>query len=131
MNIVQSKVHLEGNFEYKKMSQLHKDISLYTIPKWFHLKSVPFTRWPLYDAHGKHFGSFGVIRIMNFKWHYEVLRVALEHNFWVVMTIYNSPYFYVVSVIEQVAWIAIYYNMSQFNATQLELYQNNPFSTTM
>jgi hypothetical protein len=32
-----------------------------------------------------------------------VLQLALQLNFWVVMTIYNSPYFYVVIVIEQVA----------------------------
>jgi hypothetical protein len=52
-----------------KMSQLHKDIHFYTIQTWFHLKCVPFSGSPLYDTHGKHFGSFGVITIINFKWH--------------------------------------------------------------
>jgi len=55
-------------------------------------------------------------------------------NFWVAKDICNSLYLYVVSANKQVAWIAklqlIIYTV-QFIATQLQLSQNNSFSTTM
>jgi hypothetical protein len=35
-----------------------------------------------------------------------VLQLALQFSFWVTMTICNSPYFCIMSVIEQVRWIA-------------------------
>ncbi len=41
--------------------------------------------------------------------HYEkmgVLQLALQLKFWIVEDIYNSLYLYVVSVNEQVAWVA-------------------------
>jgi hypothetical protein len=35
-----------------------------------------------------------------------VLQLALQLKFWIVEDIYNSLYLYVVSVNEQVAWVA-------------------------
>jgi hypothetical protein len=50
------------------------------------------------------------------------------------MTTCNSPYFYIVSVIQQVAWVVklqltIY--VVQLIATQLQVGQNHSFSTIM
>jgi len=62
-----------------------------------------------------------------------ILQLALQLNFWIVEDICNSLYLYVVNVKEQVAWVAelqftVY--MVQFIITQLQLNQNNSFSTT-
>jgi hypothetical protein len=59
-----------------------------------------------------------------------VLQLAFQLNFWVVKDTCNSLYLYVVGVNRQVAWVVIVY-MMQLIVTQLQLYQNNSFSTTM
>jgi hypothetical protein len=58
-----------------------------------------------------------------------ILQLTLQLNFWVAIITSNSSYFYVLSVIEQVAWLIIY--TMQLIAIQLQLCQNNSFSTTM
>jgi hypothetical protein len=49
----------------------------------------------------------------------EILQLALQLNFWIVMTTCNSLYFYVVSVIGEVEWVVRlatqYIYMIQFN----------------
>ncbi len=69
--------------------------------------------------------------------HYEkkdVLQLALQLNFWIAKDTCNLLYLYVVSAHKQVAWVAelqlSIYTM-QFIAIQLQLSQNNLFSTTM
>jgi hypothetical protein len=68
--------------------------------------------------------------------HYEkkgVLQLALQLNFWVAKDTCNSLYLYAVSANGQVEWVAelqlIVYTV-QFITTQLQLSQNNSFSTT-
>jgi hypothetical protein len=63
-----------------------------------------------------------------------VLQLALQLNFWIVKDTCNSLYLYIVSVNKHIAWVVelqltIY--MVQFIATQLQLNQNNSFSTTI
>jgi hypothetical protein len=63
-----------------------------------------------------------------------VLQLALQLNFWIIDDTCNSLYLYIVNANKQVAWVAqlqfIVYTM-QLIATQLQLSQNNSFSTTM
>jgi hypothetical protein len=63
-----------------------------------------------------------------------VLQLASSLNFWVASNICNSLYLYAISVNGQVAWVAklqfIVY-ATQLITTQLQLYQNNSFSTIM
>ncbi len=63
-----------------------------------------------------------------------VLQLALQLNCWVASNTCNSLYLYVVSVNKQVTWVlelqlTIY--TVQLIVIQLQLYQNNSFSTTM
>jgi hypothetical protein len=64
----------------------------------------------------------------------DVLQLVLQLNFIIVEDTYNSLYLYDVSANEQVAWVGelqlIVYTM-QFIVTQLQLNQNNSFSTIM
>jgi hypothetical protein len=63
-----------------------------------------------------------------------LLQLVLRVNFWVAMNTCNSSYLYVVNPNKQITWIAkLQFNvyMVQFITTQLQLYQNNSFSTTM
>jgi hypothetical protein len=74
-----------------------------------------------------------------FGYHYEkikrgVLQLALQLSFWVVMTTCNSPYFYTLSVIKQVAWVVqlqLIIYVVQLIATRLQLCRNHSFSTIM
>jgi len=64
----------------------------------------------------------------------KVLQLALQLKFRVAQDNSNSLYLYFMSVNEQIAWITklkLIVHMVQLVATQLELYQNNSFSTTM
>jgi len=77
--------------------------------------------------------SFPIIYWINTMKKMGILQLALQLNFWIVEDICNSLYLYVVNVKEQVAWVAelqftVY--MVQFIITQLQLNQNNSFSTT-
>jgi hypothetical protein len=77
--------------------------------------------------------------ISNYLWskHYEergVLQLVLQFNFWIIEDICNSLYLYVMSASGQVAWVAklqVTIYMVQFIVTQLQLGQNNSFSTTI
>jgi hypothetical protein len=63
-----------------------------------------------------------------------VLQLALQFSFWIIEESCNSLYLYIVNANEQVAWIAklqLTICIVQLIATQLQLYQNNTFSTIM
>jgi len=64
-----------------------------------------------------------------------VLQLDLQLYFWIAMTTCNSLYFYIVSVIKQIAWVAkvCIYGAIHCNsiASQLQLCWNNSFSTIM
>ncbi len=69
--------------------------------------------------------------------HYEkrgVLQLTLQLDYWVPSNTCNSLYLYTRSVNEQVAWVVEFqltiYTV-QLIATQLQVYQNNSFSTIM
>jgi len=76
--------------------------------------------------------SFPTIYWINTMRKMGVLQLALQLNFWIVEDICNSLYLYVVSVNEQVAWVAelqLTVYTVQFIVTQLQFSQNNSFST--
>jgi hypothetical protein len=69
--------------------------------------------------------------------HYEkngCFAIGLATQFWIAPDIYNSLYLYTMSANKQVAWVVglqlIVYTV-QLIVTQLQLCQNNSFSTTM
>ncbi len=72
-------------------------------------------------------------------WKKGVLRLGFQFNFWIVIIICNSLYFYTHSnVIRQVARVAKDVTHHIYNHTlvqpitiQLQFHYNNPFSTTM
>ncbi len=78
--------------------------------------------------------SFPIIYWVNILRKKVVLQLVLQFNFWVVEDICNSLYLYVMSANEQFAWVAqlqlTIYTM-QFIVTQLQLSQNNSFSTSI
>ncbi len=60
--------------------------------------------------------------------------MALQLNFWIVKDICNSLYLYVMNFNGQVTWIAklqLIVYIVQLIVTQLQLNQNNSFSTTI
>jgi hypothetical protein len=67
-----------------------------------------------------------------------VLRLDLQFNFWIAMTIATHCNSTPINIIEQVAWVARNATHSMYNlilmqliTTQLQLSHNNSFSTTM